>query len=314
MAAPDSYGKPRDLFDNMKRDCSRVGWAMLILLVVTEAAALVLGYGLAYLFPGWYENDWLYWAVSSTPLYLFAFPCFYLCLRRGHFSMPQKKEEMTGGKFLLYAAVSLGAMYLFNILSLVVEFWITMLKGSAVSDPLEYMSQSSTAITVVFAVILAPVMEELMFRRFILGSLQRWGNTTAILGSALLFGLFHGNISQFFYAFGLGAIFGYTVVRFGTIRYCILLHGLVNLMGSVVLPALLSSDSFLLAGLVSLAVLALMIVSAVLIAVRVGTVITNRPPRGELSISDKLYCFFVNPGMILFIFLSLLVILLSTLV
>ena len=48
-----------------------------------------------------------------------------------------------------------------------------------------------------------------------------------------MFGLFHGNLNQFAYAFILGVIFGFVYVKTGTIRYTILLHMIINFMGSV---------------------------------------------------------------------------------
>ena len=64
---------------------------------------------------------------------------------------------------------------------------------------------------------------------------------TAVLFSALAFGLFHGNLSQFFYAFGVGLVFGSIYVRTGRLRYTIFLHILVNAIGSLV-PMLILGD------------------------------------------------------------------------
>ena len=58
--------------------------------------------------------------------------------------------------------------------------------------------------------------------------------------SALTFGLFHMNLFQFFYAFGLGLLFAYIYMRTGRLRYPVLLHGIVNFLGSVVAPFILS--------------------------------------------------------------------------
>jgi membrane protease YdiL (CAAX protease family) len=44
----------------------------------------------------------------------------------------------------------------------------------------------------------------------------------------------HGNLSQFFYAFGLGLLLGYVYARTGKLRYSIGLHMIINFMGSFV--------------------------------------------------------------------------------
>ena len=58
--------------------------------------------------------------------------------------------------------------------------------------------------------------------------------------SGLIFGLLHQNLYQFFYAFALGSLFAYVYIRTGRIRYTIILHGIVNFLGSVVAPAIVS--------------------------------------------------------------------------
>ena len=45
-----------------------------------------------------------------------------------------------------------------------------------------------------------------------------------MLFSGLMFGLFHGNLNQFVYAFVLGLCFGFIYVKTGNIRYTIGLH------------------------------------------------------------------------------------------
>lgn len=68
-----------------------------------------------------------------------------------------------------------------------------------------------------------------------------------MLFSGLMFGLFHGNLNQFVYAFVLGLCFGFIYVKTGNIRYTIGLHMLVNFLGSVLGVAILKwlGDDFL---------------------------------------------------------------------
>ena len=49
-----------------------------------------------------------------------------------------------------------------------------------------------------------------------------------------MFGLFHGNFGQFFYAFAVGSVFAYVALRTGGIRYTVVLHFLVNFFGMTV--------------------------------------------------------------------------------
>ena len=61
-----------------------------------------------------------------------------------------------------------------------------------------------------------------------------FGEKPAVILSGLAFGLIHGNLTQFFYAFGLGIAFGYIFVKTGKVKYPIILHMIINFLGSVV--------------------------------------------------------------------------------
>ena len=89
---------------------------------------------------------------------------------------------------------------------------------------------------VAFAV-LAPVFEELVFRKVMVDRVLPYGEWPAILFSGITFGLFHGNLTQFFYAALLGMVLAYVYIRTGNILYSIGLHACVNFLGGV-LPML----------------------------------------------------------------------------
>ena len=76
-----------------------------------------------------------------------------------------------------------------------------------------------------------------------LNKLRTYGDKIAIITTALLFGLFHENFSQFFYAVGLGVVFAYVTLKTGTIKYSIGLHIMINMMGSVIGTKVLSSNT-----------------------------------------------------------------------
>lgn len=100
-----------------------------------------------------------------------------------------------------------------------------------VVNPIESLTPTTSSgwvVAFIYICICAPIFEEIFYRRIILGSLRRYGDTFAIVISAILFGAMHGNFSQFFYAFTLGLIYGYIVVRSNSIIPAILLHALNN--------------------------------------------------------------------------------------
>ena len=88
------------------------------------------------------------------------------------------------------------------------------------------------------------VVEEIAFRKLIIDRTVQFGEKNAVLFSAMIFGLMHGNFYQAFYAFGIGLVFGYIYTRSGKIRYTIILHIIFNLICGV-LPSYFPDEIFL---------------------------------------------------------------------
>jgi uncharacterized protein len=84
-------------------------------------------------------------------------------------------------------------------------------------------------VPVLFACLVAPVLEEMLFRGVILrGFLRRYPRTFAILWSAALFGIAHLNLYQFMTAFTIGVVGGWLYERCRSLWPCILLHATYN--------------------------------------------------------------------------------------
>lgn len=87
-------------------------------------------------------------------------------------------------------------------------------------------------------VVIAPVMEELLFRGVLLAGLARaYGERGGLLVSALFFGLLHGRPAEATVAFAAGLVLGALRLRSRSIFPCVALHVGVN-----ALPVLLPSE------------------------------------------------------------------------
>ena len=71
--------------------------------------------------------------------------------------------------------------------------------------------------------------EEFLFRGAVLSALLPYGKTTAVLGSAVLFGLMHQNAGQFLYTSVAGVVLALLVLESGSIWSSVLLHMFNNL-------------------------------------------------------------------------------------
>jgi membrane protease YdiL (CAAX protease family) len=82
----------------------------------------------------------------------------------------------------------------------------------------------------------APVCEEVFYRGLVLRSFnRRWSSTVAIVGSSLLFGLFHFQVLQFPALVVFGLVLGYLTLRLDRLGPAIWAHVGFNLSASVVL-------------------------------------------------------------------------------
>ena len=125
--------------------------------------------------------------------------------------------------------------------------------------PIDTMSYGWNSIpTWLLAIIVAPIFEELVFRKLVLDRIGSFGETPAVLCSALIFGLAHQNAGQFFLAFLLGVLFARIYLHTGKIVYTMVLHFMINFTATFdEVGCLLWGDGFELWFLIALGVLTL---------------------------------------------------------
>lgn len=229
---------------------TRVGLALMLITLVSFGIGLGLAYLCAYVFPKFYMTWQYLWFASIIPLYCFAAPAYY-------FMLPNKKivppcapdpnpSKFGVGSLILSVIVVFSATIIFNYISFFIVEALKSASGGYLfgADTLStIISASPLPVTFVCACIIAPIGEELLFRKLLLDRLLPFGGLAACLFSGLAFGLFHGNLRQFIYAFPIGVIFSYIYMKSKNIVYPIIVHSAVNLMGSVITPNILTEKN-----------------------------------------------------------------------
>ena len=153
--------------------------------------------------------------MSSLPMYLVAFPAVAGLLQLVPKCGAPQKEQWGFWKFASFFVIAVGIGLAGNILGRLVGLLQPSGPDSAELDQL--IRNSSLWVNLLTTVIMAPVVEE-----------------TAIIISGIMFGMAHGNFSQFFYAFGIGILWAYVYAKTGKVRYTIGFHMLFNLLGGVI--------------------------------------------------------------------------------
>lgn len=215
-----------------KKYCSHLGWALVLTMVCAFVWQLVL---LGFAYTDRLNADFTtYSLLALVGYYLPALPLSYWLCRR--MPVPDKiRRPLTVRRLGRWFVIGIGLM------------WVGSLAGSWLNDLVyqvahletvdmvtEAFNEMPLAVVLLGACVLGPLCEELLFRGLLAGRLARYGQKPAAFVSALLFGLYHANLSQFFYAFLLGLLLAYAYFYTGTLKTSVILHMLFNFYGSFV--------------------------------------------------------------------------------
>ena len=211
-------------------------------------------------------------AFSAVGVYIIATPIALWVLgmfRNGNFKALFVKSRLSGKE--LAAAIPMG--YTVTIAVNLVVTIITLLASKSLDDiingnPLLNLPKGGlgVALNYAWAVLIAPIFEEILFRGALLKNLSRYGNWFAVITSAVLFGLAHGNIAQMLYATALGIALGMVFVKAGSVIPCIIMHFSINFLG-ITISTFFSKDTMGVVALLGMLVLAALIAGVVLIII-----------------------------------------------
>ena len=216
-----------------------IGFALTLGMLLTMIVQVIGAVVVSVVNPALIENDWFSMAFSVVPIYLIEMPVVYLLLLTIPKSVPQKKK-LHPLMWLCFAFLCFFVADLAGFAGQIVEAWIYNFFGIEVQNDLAEMTYITPfGVNFLFIGVLAPIFEELIYRKAIIDRLRRYGDLPAILISGLIFGLIHGNFSQVFYSMAIGLVLGYVYVRTGNVLYTILLHATFNLVSGVYVTELI---------------------------------------------------------------------------
>ncbi|MBR4063264.1 MAG: CPBP family intramembrane metalloprotease [Clostridia bacterium] len=207
-----------------KKLCTRIAIAVLLNTILLQTISTV-AYGVAPAFDqvlrtfarehGINTSDLLYAFEQTLALfaYLISFliPAFvFKFMTRNDDPEPMrlgvKLEPNTPIVILGSIGIVVGAAYINSFMVSFIDF-SPLFESDPLSSPVRVL------MTFISIAIVPALSEEFLFRGCILSNLLPYGKNTAILFSALLFALMHGNFAQFFYTFIAGIVLGAVYVK-----------------------------------------------------------------------------------------------------
>ncbi|MBD5490756.1 MAG: CPBP family intramembrane metalloprotease [Lachnospiraceae bacterium] len=287
-----------------KKEFSSIGIRMLIstvLILLLQVGAQKLALSV---FPQWEDNFTILLAVTMLPLYLLGFPITFLLMRNKEVPAIEK-HPMKAGQLVIAFLMLYGIMIIGNLIGLAFTAGIGVLKGAPVQNAmLNVITGGSLWVTAIFTVLCAPIYEEFLFRKLICDKVIKYGEGCAVVLSGLVFGLFHMNFNQFFYAFFLGCFLAFLYVKTGNLKYTILLHMILNFFGSVLGSIILTLDqtksyTTIISAVYSLCICAIGIAGIVLLIIKRHELILE-PGEIVLEKGQRFKTLILNPGMILY--------------
>ena len=152
----------------------------------------------------------------------------------------------------------------------------------------------------------APLLEEIIFRGYVLRAFQRYGNVFAILVSSFAFGLYHGNLTQALQTTCVGLVLAYVALRSNSLIPCVIIHVINN---AIAVISTMASDWLpeAVAVVVNLALVFLpIILSIVVLAVYARNLRIQNNNLSGLKTGTCVTTTLLSPGMIVFVAISLL--------
>lgn len=288
---------------NHKKVFSRIGISLFIITVVVNAVQILMARLIDKFIPEFAESSWCIYSMLIVSFYLIGAPVFYLLVKKIPVKETREKKHLKWYEFICVLIMCLAAMYIFNMIGVVINLVLGMMTGNMNLNPLNSaIGDLDLLPTVLIAGIASPIVEELVFRKVLLGRLRVYGDVTAILVSGLCFGLYHGNIAQFLYASVLGFIFAYVVIRTGDIRYSMALHICINVLGTGILPQVMKLGTMA-TMMIGAGVICLIMIGVVLFVLAV-VLKKLKFEKGEVILEHPFKTVWLNAGMILFVLIS----------
>lgn len=131
------------------------------------------------------------------------------------------------------ADITFGGIFVGLAFTVVAELFNSVIQMAAMYAGMEFTMpdystpESGGTALILYSVsmtVLAAFCEEMVFRGCILQSLRRFGDEFALIVSSLIFGIYHLNLIQMPYAFLVGIVIGFFVMKSGSLWTGILIH------------------------------------------------------------------------------------------
>ena len=235
-----------------------------------------------------------------APAITTCFVTYYLVKRyqkKFELTIPLKiSDDFKFIQYLKFVVMALGAAWL---TSLIMGFIMNSLSGIVIFETPDFSTKDSFIVNIcliIYAVIVAPISEELIFRGLILGKLKQYGNVFASIIVSLLFALINGNLPQSIPTFIVSLFLCWVTLQSNSIIPAISIHMINNAVAQL---GDINNEVFQL--VINVLIVIIIIIAVVLI-------VKEFRNRSEFKLQYRVKDYFKNVSGIVILILSILMI------
>lgn len=237
------------------------------------------------------------------------------CCKRRYFPLSPAKPVPPVDVFLGVLS-GLGGCIAANFIATYVSFYLQRFGlYPTVSSSMVEDTPTSLILNLLAVAVLPALLEEMVYRGYVLRTLRGYGDWFAVMVSALMFGLMHGNTTQIPFAFMVGIILGWLYVMTDNIWLPVTVHFCNNAM-SVLLSYLHLdmpvADQNLFTLFVFMAVGVMGVLSFVVLCVRRGALMRRLPRRSLLSSGRRWGVLLTTPAFLIAVVLHIILTLVAS--
>ena len=293
-----------------KKFFSKIGFNYLIYIISSLIITIIIANIIAATKPEIINNINISTVISAICNYILPLPILIHLMNKIKSTRPEI-HKINIKTFLKYLCITITLMWIGNLTGTIIT---TILGGaiqSDISNPIQNLINSTDIwLNILLISIIGPIFEEFFFRKLLIDRTIVYGAKVSIILSAVIFGLVHGNLNQFFYSALIGGFLGYVYIKTGRITYTIALHMIINLIGSVVSLSLNNSISSLSTGTINPIALIFVISYFTMLIISLFIGISSiwdykkakfNGEKTEINLKNPLKTVFLNTGMICFV-------------
>ncbi len=221
-----------------------------------------------------------------------------ICCKRRHFPLAPANRVVAGDAFFGILG-AMGGCIAANYIATYVSYFLEEQGWSRPMSPqLLENTPESLLLNLLAIAVLPALLEEMVFRGYVLRAFRPYGDWFAVMISALLFSLMHGNILQIPFALLVGILLGWLYVMTENIWIPVAVHFANNAM-SVLLEyfsfGMLAETQSLYVSMVFLVIGVVGAVSLLILFVRGSDLFRSLPRRSMLTVWQRLGVLATSP-------------------